>query len=193
MAQLILEPTTTAQWQRLVQEASSNASRTLDEELESYLVFLLARYCRKTDVLHRTMALEYLHSLVAQGYVRNERLRDVGDHCLLFAGLFPHVARKRMVRISYFIQLGRSAYQQLSEALNQSAARLYSDLSAAFITLMDVLQSMRELQGKPCLSPIDAFDLLQDTHSEHVRKTLRHYTSGEPANTTASGHIRNFH
>lgn len=186
MAQLILEPTTTAQWQRLVQEASSNASRTLDEELESYLVFLLARCCGKTDILQRVMALEYLHSLATQGRMRNERLRDVGDHCLLFAGLFPHVARKRLVRISYFVRLGRSAYQQLSEALNKSAARLYSDLSTAFITLMDVLQSMRELQGVPCLSPIDAFDLLQDMGSERARKTLRHYTGGEPVSIVSS-------
>src|SRR5215210_5102344 len=98
MAQLILEPTPTAQWQRLVQEASTNASRTLDEQLESYLVFLLVRCCAQTDILQRIMAVEYLHSLAAtQGRMRNERLRDVGDHCLLFAGLFPHIARKRLV------------------------------------------------------------------------------------------------
>jgi hypothetical protein len=180
MAQLILEPTPTAQWQRLVQEASTNASRTLDEQLESYLVFLLVRCCAQTDILQRTMAVEYLHSLATQGRMRNERLRDVGDHCLLFAGLFPHIARKRLVHISYFVRLGRSAYQQLSEALNQSAARLYSDLSCAFVVLMDVLHSIRELQGAPCLSSIEAIDLLKDTGSERAAKALRRHTGAQP-------------
>jgi hypothetical protein len=180
MTSLILEPTSTAQWQRLVQEASTNTSRTLDEELESYLVFLLVRFCEKTDALQRVMALEYLRAVAAQGRIRNERLRDVGDHCLLFAGLFPHVARRRMVRISYFVQLGRGAYQQLSLTLNQSAARLYSDLSSAFVLLMDILQSMRELQAAPCLSAIEAIDLLQDTGSDRALTNLRRYTDAQP-------------
>lgn len=180
MAALILEPTTTAQWQRLVQEASATASRTLDEDLESYLVFLLARCCAQTDVLQRVMALEYLHGMAAQGRVRNERLRDVGDYCLLFAGLFPHLARKRLVRVSYFVQIGRSAYRQLSEALNQSAASLYGDLSAAFVVLMDILQSMRELQGGQTLSPLEAMELFHDTGSERASRTLRRCTSAQP-------------
>lgn len=180
MAALILEPTTTAQWQRLVQEASAHASRTLAEDLESYLVFLLARCCAQTDVLQRVMALEYLHGLAAQGSVRNERLRDVGDYCLLFTGLFPHLARRRLVRISYFVEIGRSAYLQLSEAAHQSAANLYSDLSTAFVMLMDVLQSMRELQGNQGLSPLEAMELFQDTQSERALQSLSRCTSAQP-------------
>ncbi len=187
MSGLILEPTATAQWQRLVQDASSNASRTLDEELESYLVFLLARYCEQTDALERVMALEYLHSLAAVGRIRHDRLRDVGDHCLLFAGLFPHIARKRRVRISYFVQMGRGAYQQLAEALNQSNARLYGDLSSAFVMLMDVLQSMRELQDAAGLSPMEAIDLWQETGSERALMSLRRHTAAQPVIIPTSG------
>jgi hypothetical protein len=143
-------------------------------------VFLLQRFCEQTDVLERVMALEYLHSLTAEGRVRNERLRDVGDHCLLYAGLFPHIACKRKVRISYFVQLGRSAYQQLSLALNQSAAQLYSELSFAFVMLMDVLHRVRELQAASCLAPLEAIDLSQDTSSEHALNSLRRYTAAQP-------------
>ncbi len=180
MGELIIEPTTTAQWQRLVQEASSNASHTLDEELESYLVFLLARFCEETGALERVMAMEYLQGLAATGRMRQERLRDVGDQCLLFAGLFPHIARKRMVRISYFVELGRGAYQQLSQALSHSTARLFGDLSAAFVVLMDILQSMRDLQTTQCLSPLDAIELLHDTGSAHALRSLRRYSDAQP-------------
>jgi hypothetical protein len=180
MGELILEPTTTAQWQRLVKEASSNAAHTLDEDLESYLVFLLARFCEETSALERVMALEYLQGLAATGRIRQERLRDVGDQCLLFAGLFPHMARKRMVRIGYFVELGRGAYQQLSDALSHSAARLYGDLSAAFVVLMDVLQSMRALQARACLSPLEAIELLQDTQSARALANLRRYSDAQP-------------
>jgi hypothetical protein len=175
MADLILEPTTTAQWQRLVQEASANTSRRLDEELESYLVFLLARFCGQTELLERIIALEYLRGLEARGRIRNQRLREVGDQCLLFAGLFPHLARRKLVRISYFVQIGCTAYRLLAEALNHSAARLYGDLSSTFVILMDVLHSMRDLQGTPCLSPLDAMDLWQETGSRHALMTLRGY------------------
>jgi hypothetical protein len=179
---LVLEPTTTAQWQRLVQEASTNASLALDEELESYLVFLLERSCAQTDVLQRIMALDYLHGLTTDGRERRERLREVGDHCLLFAGLFPHIARKRLVRIGYFVEIGRGAYLQLAEALHQSAANLYNNLAIAFVVMMDVLQSMRELQGvhTQSLSPLEAMDLVLDSGSNNALKSLRRYTQAQP-------------
>lgn len=182
MTALVLEPTTTAQWHRLVQEASTSASLTLDEELESYLVFLLERSCAQTDVLQRIMALEYLHGLAACGRERREHLREVGDHCLLFAGLFPHIARRRLVRIGYFVQVGRGAYLQLAEAPNQSAAHLYNNLATAFVVMMDVLQSMRELQDArvQALSPLEAMDLVLDTGSNNALKSLRRHTQAQP-------------
>ncbi len=182
MTALVLEPTTTAQWQRLVQEAAANAALALDEELESYLVFLLERSCVQSDVLQRVMALEYLHGLTTSGHERRGRLREVGDHCLLFAGLFPHIAHKRLVRIGYFVQIGRGAYLQLAEALNQSAANLYNNLAVAFVVMMNVLQSMRELQGMHAqsLSPLEAMDLVLDAGSTNAHKSLRRYTQAQP-------------
>jgi len=92
MRQLILEPTTQAQWQTLVHEAQYACDRELDETLESYLVFLLMRFTDKPQCMSRVMAQDYLSSQAASGGERVERLRDVGDHCLLFSGLFPQLA-----------------------------------------------------------------------------------------------------
>ena len=183
MAELIVEPSATADWQRLVHEAAQAATHELDENLESYLVMLLTRTLRDVEALHRLMALDYLEGLSSTGRLRSVRLRDVGDNCLLLAGMFPRRAERRLVRIGYFVELGRSAYQQLSELLSQSTAQLYSDLSAAFVALMEVLQAMRELGGTPALSPLEAIELWQDTRSPRALDRLRHQTSAIPTLT----------
>lgn len=165
MAQLILEPTPQAQWQALVHEAQTACDRQLDETLESYLVFLLMRFADKPHCTARVMAEDYLNSQWLTGEQRAERLRDVGDHCLLFSGLFPQLAERRLVRISYFVTIGRSSYQQLSSVLDRGWSSVYRHLSEAFVVLMDVLHAMRGLGGDSVLTPIQAMDLWQDTGS----------------------------
>lgn len=172
MQQLILEPTPQAQWQALVHDAQAHCGRHLDETLESYLVFLLMRFTDKPHSLARVMASDYLQSQACSGEQRVERLRDVGDHCLLFSGLFPQLAERRLVRVSYFVNLGQSSYQQLSDLLDRSWSVVYGHLSAAFVVLMDVLHAMRELDGQSVLTPLQAMDLWQDTGSRRCHTQI---------------------
>ncbi|MEN8107343.1 MAG: hypothetical protein ABFS22_04980 [Pseudomonadota bacterium] len=172
MRQLILEPTPQAQWQTLVHEAQSACERELDETLESYLVFLLMRFTDKPHCVSRLMAEDYLNSQAATGGQRVEQLRDVGDHCLLFSGLFPQLAERRLVRVSYFVTLGRSSYQQLSDQLDRSWSTVYRSLSEAFVVLMDILHAMRSLDGHAALTPIQAMDLWSDTGSRRCYRQL---------------------
>ncbi|MGD8312609.1 MAG: hypothetical protein PVJ66_08435 [Gammaproteobacteria bacterium] len=165
MAKLILEPTSQAQWLALLHEAESACDRHLDETLESYLVFLLMRFTDKPHCTARIMARDYLESQRLHGELRAERLRDVGDHCLLFSGMFPQLAERRLVRVSYFVDLGRSSYRQLSDVLDRGWATVYQHLSEAFIVLMDILHAMRALDGEGVLTPIQAMDLWSDTGS----------------------------
>ncbi len=165
MQQLILEQTAQAQWQALIHDAQALCNRHLDETLESYLVFLLMRFTDKPHSLSRVMASDYLQSQACSGEQRVDRLRDVGDHCLLFSGLFPQLAERRLVRVSYFVNLGRSSYLQLSDLLDRSWAGVYGNLSAAFVVLMDILHAMREVGGQSMLTPLQAMDLWQDTGS----------------------------
>jgi len=178
MAQLILEPTPQAQWQSLLHEAQAACDHHLDETLESYLVFLLMRFADKPHCTARIMAEDYLGSQLLQGEQRAERLRDVGDHCLLFSGLFPELAERRLVRISYFVTIGRSSYRQLSAVLDRGWSSVYQHLSEAFVVLMDVLHAMRGLGGGSVLTPIQALDLWQDTGS---RRCYRQVCAGGAA------------
>lgn len=173
MPKLVLEPTATAQWQALVHEAEAACNRRLGEPLESYLVFLLQRFMDQPQLLDRVMALEYLRALEAQGRLQQRELQSVGDQCLLFSGLFPKRAQRRLVRVSYFVRLGRSAYEQLAGLAERGRETLYTELSQAFVPLMDVLLAMRELDGRPALTPLQAVELWQDTGSERALKACQ--------------------
>ncbi len=172
MAELILEPTALAQWQALVQEAQAECEQRLDETLESYLVFLLMRFAREPHCTARIMASDFMAASRLRGEERIDRLRSVGDHCLLFSGLFPHIAERRLVRVSYFVRIGQTSYRQLADALDHGWARVYGHLSEAFTLLMDVLHAMRGLGGTPLLTPIQALELWQDTGSRRSYRQL---------------------
>ena len=165
MAQLILKPTSKAQWLALVHEAQSVCDRHLDESLESYLVFLLMRFADKPQCVARIMAADYLNSQALHGEQRAGMLREVGDHCLLFSGLFPQLAERRLVRISYFVNIGRASYRQLSDGLDRGWSSVYGHLSDAFIVLVDILHAMRGLGGVAALTPLQAMDLWLETGS----------------------------
>jgi hypothetical protein len=179
MTSLVLQPTDTAQWHALVAEAQQACHQQLDETLESYLVFLLMRFTGRSDMAARLMALEFLEAQ-KDSPRKTDMLRDVGDQCLLFSGLFPQIAEKRMVRISYFVRIGRSAYDQLGALVDRNSDRLYAGLAEAFIGIMDVLQAMRGLSGDPVLQPIAAAELWADTGSRSALRSLQQASGATP-------------
>jgi hypothetical protein len=181
MPDLIMEPTPTAQWQRLVQEAAGRLNLDLDENLESYLVLLMMRFTEDREAGHRVMALDYLRGMRAAPRAQAVALRDVGDHCLLFSGLFSRRARRRRVSIGYFVDIGRSAYQQVAERQSGSSlSELFDALAHGFVRLSDVLRAMRELDGSRSLSALEAMDLLQSCDSVHARRVLESLTDATP-------------
>ncbi|MFN7098065.1 MAG: hypothetical protein ACK4PR_11000 [Gammaproteobacteria bacterium] len=172
MANLILHETPVAQWHALVTEAEQLSSITLPHEVEGYLVLLLTRFTEQAHLAETVMALDYLHAQTARGNVRSEQLRDVADKCLLIAGLFPQRAEHRRVKISYFVNLGQSAYDLLAHLKHASLSDLFADLSQEFVRLMDVLLHCRQLPPQ-LLTPIQALELWADTHSQYALRALR--------------------
>ena len=175
----------THEWHKLVNEAQHTAGIQLDEELESYLVFLLMRYTDKPEMAASVLALDYLEGANTLGQVRHDRMRDVGDQCLLYSGLFPERAERRRVRVSYYVDLGRSAYHTAADATQQALSQLFFSLASQFVHVMDTLQAMRGINGEtPQLSPIMAFELWQDTGSKQARQNLSSISSGVLSNNT---------
>lgn len=172
-----------AQWHRLVNDAQFVIADRLDEVLESYLVFLLMRYMRHHRLGARIMALDYLEGTNSRSRSGKNRLREVGDSCLLFAGLFPEIARRRRVAIHYFIELGQTAYATLSDnhSIHGEAGSTFTQLAEGFVRLVDVLLAMRTLNGQGVsLQPLEAYELWNETGSRFAYQALSEQLGSPP-------------
>lgn len=188
MSRLIVEPSATAMWHRVVTEAACRAECELDEQRESYLVFLLMRYLRRPEMVRSVLALKFLQGLLSRGQRRRDSLQEVGDQCLLFAGLFPEQAERRRVRLSYFVDLGRSAYGNLAGAPHADSAELFHALARTFVVLTDVLRAVRQQNDAPVMTALQAAELSLETDSALAQRVLRQYTDGTLV--APSGHRR---
>jgi hypothetical protein len=170
-----------------VSEAEAAAHCCLNREIESYLVFMLMRYIGRPELLRDMPGTEHLERITRRSAQQVEGLRDIGDQCRIFAGLFPEHAARRSVPISYFVQLGRSAYRELADA--GSSGTIFEELSEQLVKLMDVLQTMRELDdGQPCLDPLSAIQLWHDTGSPHAWRVLKETTDCLPSSAAGGVH-----
>ncbi|MDI1351214.1 MAG: hypothetical protein PSV35_00345, partial [bacterium] len=113
------------------------------EHTESYLVFLLMRFSQGPKLIESVVALDFLEAMHKSRSMQSELLKDVGDKSLLFCGLFPGMAEKKHVSLSYFSDMGQAAYLTLGELQDSEHANLYFQLSAQFITLQQILQAIR--------------------------------------------------
>ena len=147
MRQLILHPTETSQWHALVNEAQASTRLILNENTESYLVFLLMRFCQTAQLADSVVALDFLHSFHTSKRNQIDKLRDVGDKSLLFSGLFPGLAVRKQVSINYFTDIGQAAYWSVGELQEEmQSASLFYELSHNFLTLQQVLHALRDLE-----------------------------------------------
>jgi hypothetical protein len=180
MSSLIVEPTAKAAWYRVVIEAKQRASCELDEATESYLVFLLMRYLQRPDLVRSVLALRFLRASQDTGRSRSDAMQDVGDQCLIYAGLFPEQAHRRRVRVTYFIDLGRAAYDAVADGTTRGYARLYSDLAEAFVPLTDVLRALRGDEARPLHDALLAAEHWAETGSPAALRELGRYTDSLP-------------
>lgn len=143
MDKLVLHPTDTSQWHALVSEAQALSAMNLSEDTESYLVFMLMRYCQHATLIESILALEFLESHQSFGQARADKLQEVGDKSLLFSGLFPGMAQKRRVHPKYFVHIGQSAYYGVSESDSSQCNDLFLQLCQSFECMLSVLNAMR--------------------------------------------------
>lgn len=174
--ELLMHSTSTALWHDIIHHAEETCAINLNEELESYLVFLLIRYIDKPELIKQIIATQFLTAIQSGPAKREQTLRAVGDQCLLFTGLFPRMAEKRLLKLSYFVQMGQAAYIGLSMKQND----LYGALAEQFVSLMDILQSIRQYNNCPDLLPLQAFEQWHDTGSQRALKVLKQYTDAIP-------------
>lgn len=162
MTTIVTQPTSTALWHALIVDAEQACKHPLDAEMQSYLVFLLMRFTQDHGFAAKILAMEFMQGMQAGGQVKQVKLREVADSCLLTTGLFPQQAQRRRVSLSYYMDLGRSAYLQLALAGSTAMAEVYHQLARHFAALMDILHAVREFGGKQAIGlPLDLHELWQ--------------------------------
>jgi len=173
MSVIITNKTAIEMWQGLVHNACETCQQPLEEELESYLVFMLMRHLQDSSLASKPMAPDYLKGMQTQGQSGIQQLQLVGDQCLLCSGLYPYRSRRRLVKAQYYIDIGRSAYLQMASRAKRSSIQLYENLSRYFVEMMDILQALRYSANPELLDSLLLMENWQDNHSRYARKLLQ--------------------
>lgn len=160
-------------WKEAIRSAEERCLISLEQRIETYLISLLNRYTNQPELVKQIFAITFLEGVKHQPQQRLTSLQVVGDQCLLFAGLFPQQANKRLVTIKYFVDLGRTSYATISAQTND----LFASLATQFVILMDVLQA---INSQSTLLPLEAYEQWELVGSQRALKTLKSYTSGFP-------------
>jgi hypothetical protein len=136
----------TGLWHRAVVEGERRAHIELGALLEEHLVMILQSYI--SDVgLCRTVALEFLSSRRPGD---SGSLIKVAGRCLLIAGLFPAVARRRNVRTGYFFDVGVGAYHAHASYWGARGKTGYAHCSrAAAERFPDLVGTLRGMRSSP--------------------------------------------
>ena len=116
-----VEPTKLAEWRNLLIDGQEKAGLSLTEALENYVVLTLDAYTTETKLASVVLAIEFLENIRASKIRDFQKLRSVGDQCLILAGLFPERARHKRVSDDYFKNLGENAYYVLSYQTDRSS------------------------------------------------------------------------
>ena len=129
------QPYIKASWE-LVMAAEGRIQTMLDEELESYLVHMMARHFRNAGIPPDIVCLELTKARNAEDY------RQIGDACLFVDAW--HIRRAKLVAEDYYAQMGQIAYGHAALA-SRPVDALFDRLAREFKALSRVLQGVRML------------------------------------------------
>lgn len=119
--------------------AQAKKGAELSDEVEAYVVNLLAEYTLRTDAAGRTarpLATQFLHARQSGA----KALRDVGDRALYIAGVVPESLTRSPVDVGYVRAIGYSAYREVSA--RSRALEIFDRLAESFGMLTELLDDI---------------------------------------------------
>jgi len=168
----------------MVVEAQERQRLKLTENVEFYIVNLLCGYLRASDsdsnedclALILKKALESSHSEKIALY------KKLADTALYFSGFFQEYFNRKSFDIRYYVTMGESAYNELSNLLKgkntyqETMSTIYYEMSKNFTVAVDILldiseQTTSQNNERTILSLYDAW---LNTASPKLEKELFH-------------------
>ena len=113
-----------------------------------YLVNLLCQFVRldgraQTE-FGEPLAFRLGRALDSGGTEQRERLRQLGDFSLFFAGFFSDSLKRGAIDVDYYVSMGEYAYGSLSHRDEDTFAEVFSDLASRFVGFADVLAEISD-------------------------------------------------
>lgn len=122
-----------------LEQARTEHDEDLGEEIEAYVVHMLAAHARRTNIAGRTSP-----PLATQFLSARERgaaaLREVGDRALYIAGVVPRSLDRTPVNVAYVAGIGEAAYREVH--VRASSLGVFADLADRFRHVVDLLGRM---------------------------------------------------
>jgi hypothetical protein len=125
-----------------LEQAQDAERQELGEDVEAYLVHMLAAHARRTNVAGRMSP-----ALATQFLAARERgptaLREVGDRALYIAGVVPRSLERTPVNVEYVAGIGEAAYREVHA--QRSRLEVFARLAEGFRAIVAVLGRMLTL------------------------------------------------
>lgn len=138
------QPYIRASWE-LVMESEGKTQVFLQEDLEAYLVYMMARNFRNSAFPPEVICLEFAQARTRDDY------RRIGDGCL-FVDAWD-VRRARLVENNYYRKMGQIAYS-CAAVVSKPVDELFDRVAKDFGLLSKVL---RGLKPRAALAPRASF------------------------------------
>ncbi len=133
MRQISITVTETAHWHALIGKAEHNARQLLPQGIEDYLVRLFMRFEQdETIVFQDKQNQENTVSV-------EEKLRRLGDQCLMLCGFYPEASEEYGIAIEEFISMGIESYKKLAALEYGENEMIFEYMSENFVQVSDLL------------------------------------------------------
>jgi len=118
----------------VVKEAQADTGYELPENIEAYVVMLLAHNLDRPDC--------FPEKSFAEAYFKLKRpadlsAKELGDTCLFVTGVFPTYGQKHGLNRRYFQDIGIGSYEMVAEVMHPD---LFTQLATHFHFLSDFIE-----------------------------------------------------
>ena len=125
----------------------------LSISLKDYLINLLCFYINSEQLFERKKGESKSHEkTLIEWYKRSQHsnqqeklhlFKKMGDFSLYLSGFFRQALKKRLVHLSYYEEMGRSAYHYVSQSY-PTKINVFKELSREFTDISEILFSLQK-------------------------------------------------
>jgi len=175
-----------SEFYEIVSEKEKAAEIDLSDYSKLYLLNLLKGLVEKNDFFYKELIGDdalgeaYMRALTLELLTKVQKIKAVGDLCLIYSGLFPDRLNKKLVDIDYFIKLGKLSFYTLHKIytnmnsisdLKNLYLSVYTDFVKIVAVLIEIAKSFKLIDETNLLK---VYERWQKTKIKGLYEILKH-------------------